>query len=126
MSILRDDDLAAEAERRASYRLHAVATKLSRKEAQAFAALATERGRKRGDLLRQLVLSEIARESTEPTVDAEFVEVIGIRLMLTNLLRPLMTGQRITPDVFDGILAEVKKRKRAVAVEARHESESAL
>jgi hypothetical protein len=46
--------------------------------------------------------------------------------MLTNLLRPLMTGQRITPDVFDGILAEVKKRKRAVAVEARQESEGAL
>jgi hypothetical protein len=46
MSILRDDDLAAEAERRASYRLHAVATKLSRKEAQAFATLAKERGRK--------------------------------------------------------------------------------
>jgi hypothetical protein len=126
MSILRDDDLAAEAERRASYRLHAVATKLSRKEAQAFAALAKERGRKRGDLLRQLILAEIARDSTEPTADVEFVEVIGIRLMLTNLLRPLMTGQRITPDVFDGILAEVKKRKRAVAVEARQESESAL
>ena len=33
--------------------------------------------------------------------------------MLTNLLKPLATGQKITPEVFDRIMVEVKKRKTA-------------
>jgi hypothetical protein len=45
--------------------------------------------------------------------------------MLTNVLKPLATGQKLTPEVFDGIMTEVKKRKRAVAVEARQEAERA-
>jgi hypothetical protein len=45
--------------------------------------------------------------------------------MLTNLLKPLLTGQKLTPEMFDGVMAEVKKRKRAVAIEARQEAERA-
>jgi hypothetical protein len=123
MTILREDNLAAEAEQRAGYRLHAVATKLNRKETQAFAALAKKRGRKRGDLLRQLVLAELDRESPESAASAELTEIVGLRLMLTNLLKPLATGQKLTAEMFDGIMVEVKKRKRAVAVEARQETE---
>ena len=50
MSILKDDDLSIEAAKRATYRLHAVATKLNLEETQAFASLAKKRGCKRGDL----------------------------------------------------------------------------
>ena len=42
----------------------------------------------------------------------ELTEIVGIRLMLTNLFRPLATGQKLTPEAFDNMLAEVKKRKR--------------
>ncbi len=52
-------------------------------------------------------------------------EIVGIRLMLTNLLKPLATGFKITPEVFDGIMVEVKKRKTALAVETKQDLERA-
>jgi hypothetical protein len=45
--------------------------------------------------------------------------------MLMNVLKPLAAGQKLTPEIFDGIMAEVKKRKKAVAIEARQEAERA-
>jgi hypothetical protein len=44
--------------------------------------------------------------------------------MLANLLKPIATGQKITPEVFDAIMAEVRKTKREVAVEAQRLQES--
>ena len=125
MPVLKDDDLLAKAELRAGYRLHVVATKLSQVESQRFAALAKKRGRRRGDLLRQFILDELSQENANPTSSLELVEIIGIRLLLTNALRPIATGQKVTPEIFDGVLAEVKRRKRAVALEAQQEAQGA-
>jgi ferredoxin len=44
--------------------------------------------------------------------------------MLMNVLKPLATGQKLTPEVFDNH-DEVKKRKDSVAVEARQDLERA-
>jgi len=63
--------------------------------------------------------------TTDAVARAELSEIVGLRLMLTNVLKPLATGQKLTPEVFDGIMTEVKKRKRAVAIEARQEAERA-
>jgi hypothetical protein len=117
MSILSQENLMGVAELRATFRLQAVATKLNIQENQAFEALAKKRGQTRGDLLRQLILRELRQDAGEATVSAELTEIIGLRLMLANLLKPLATGQKITPEVFDAIMAEVRKTKREVAVE---------
>jgi hypothetical protein len=45
--------------------------------------------------------------------------------MLTNLLRPLATGQKLTAETFDGIIAEVKKHKRTLAVQTQTDLERA-
>jgi hypothetical protein len=119
MSILSQENLMGVAELRATFRLQAVATKLNIQENQAFEALAKKRGQTRGDLLRQLILRELRQDAGEATVSAELTEIIGLRLMLANLLKPLATGQKITPEVFDAIMAEVRKTKREVAVEAQ-------
>ncbi len=79
----------------------------------------------RGELIRQLILDELARDSGDPPVSPELVEIIGLRLMLTNLLKPLTTGQKITPEVFDGTIAEVKKHKRSLAIKTRTDLEKA-
>lgn len=125
MPLLTEEQLEAEAEKRLTYRLTGVTTKLNPREVVAVERLAKKRGQQRGELIRQLILHELARDSAQQTAGAELTEIIGLRLMLTNLLKPLMTGQKITPEVFDGILAEVKKRKRSVAIEARQETEGA-
>jgi hypothetical protein len=125
MPLLSEDQLAAEAEKRETFRLVGVTTKLSPREVADVERLAKRRGQQRGELIRGLILDELTRDSGELTASAELSEIIGLRLMLTNVLKPLATGQKLTPEVFDGIMTEVKKRKRAVAVEVRQEAERA-
>ena len=125
MPLLSDEAMVQTAEQRASFRLTNVSSKLSRSETERFDALARRRCQQRGELIRRLILDELSRDGGEPAASAELSEIVGLRLMLTNVLKPLATGQKITPEVFDGIMTEVKKRKRAVAVEARLEAERA-
>jgi hypothetical protein len=123
MSFLNEEQLAAEAKAKASYRLIGVTTKLSPQEVEDIERLARKHGLQRGEFIRQLILDELACDSGDPPVSPELVEIIGVRLMLTNLLKPLTTGQKITPEVFDGIIAEVKKHKRSLAIKTRTDLE---
>jgi len=125
MSLFNDEQITAEAKAKTSYRLVGVTTKLSPREVEDIEGLARKHGLQRGEFIRQLILDELARDSGDPPVSAELVEILGIRLMITNLLKPLATGQKITPDVFDGIIAEVKKHKRGLAIKTRTDLEKA-
>jgi hypothetical protein len=125
MPLFSDDAMVQRAEQRASFRLTNVSSKLSQNETALFDALAKRRGQQRGEFIRRLILEELSRDSGEPTASAELSELVGIRLMLMNVLKPIAAGQKLTPEVFDGIMAEVKKRKKAVAVEARQDAERA-
>jgi hypothetical protein len=125
MPLISEDQLAAEAEKRETYRLVGVTTKLSPREVADIERLAKRRGQQRGELIRRLILDELTRESGEPIASAELCEIVGLRLMLMNVLKPLAAGQKLTPEVFDGIMTEVKKRKKSVAIEARQEAERA-
>ena len=122
MALLTEESLANIAEQRESFRLINVSSKLNRSEAQQFDALVRKRGLQRGELIRQLILRELREDAGKSTVSAELTETIGLRLMLTNLLKPIATGQRITPEVFDAIMAEVRKVKREIAVEAQEQA----
>jgi Ribbon-helix-helix protein, copG family len=125
MSLLGDETVAERAQQRDSFRLTNVSSKLTRSEAERLDKLAKKNGQQRGEFIRKLILDELARESGEPTVSIELTEIIGLRLMLTNLLRPLATGQKLTPETFDGIIAEVKKHKRTLAVQTQKDLERA-
>jgi hypothetical protein len=125
MSLLGDEEISEIARQRESFRLTNVSSKLNRIEAERLDDLAKKHGLQRGEFIRQLILDELARESGEPTVSTELTEIIGLRLMLTNLLRPLATGQKLTPETFDGIIAEVKKHKRTLAVQTQTDLECA-
>jgi hypothetical protein len=74
-------------------------------------------------LIRQLILRELRHDAGESAASPELTEIIGLRLMLTNLLKPVATGQKVTPEIFDAIMAEVRKTKREVAVEVQRQAE---
>jgi hypothetical protein len=57
MAILDEANLAAEALRRATYRVHHVGTKLNEGELRAFASLAMKRKQTQGELIRGLILA---------------------------------------------------------------------
>ena len=125
MSLLSDDDIAEAAQRREVFRERSVSTRLTRKETRNLDALAKSRGVQRGELIRQLIRDELARDSGTSAASTELTEIMGIRLMLTNLFRPLATGQKLTPEAFDNMVAEIKKRKRSVAEDALQDLERA-
>ena len=125
MPLLNDDAMVEKAEQRASFRLTNVSSKLSRSEADRLDLLVKKRGQQRGEFIRRLILDELARDSGSVPASTELTEIMGIRLMLTNLFRPLATGQKLTPEAFDNMVAEVKKRKRSVAEDALQDLERA-
>jgi hypothetical protein len=125
MAILEDSEIATKAEERTRFRLKSAGTKLNQQELRNLGVLAKRRGVRPGELIRKLILDELARDAGTEAASTELIEIMGIRLMLTNLFRPLATGQKLTPEAFDNMVAEVKKRKRSVAEDALQDLERA-
>jgi hypothetical protein len=125
MAILEDSEIATKAEERTRFRLKSAGTKLNQQELRSLGVLAKRRGVRPGELIRKLILDELARDAGTVAASTELTEIMGIRLMLTNLFRPLATGQKLTPEAFDNMVAEVKKRKRSVAEDAMQDLERA-
>jgi Ribbon-helix-helix protein, copG family len=126
MSLLNDETNTESVPQRESFRITNVSSKLNQSETERLDALAKRHGLQRGEFIRQLILDELARDSGEPNVSPELIEIIGLRLMLTNLLEPIATGQRMTPETFAAIVAEVKKHKRNLAVQTWTDLERTL
>ena len=125
MAILDDSEIATKAEERTRFRLKSAGTKLNQQELRNLGVLAKRRGVRPGELIRKLILDELARDAGTVAASTELTEIMGIRLMLTNLFRPLATGQKLTPEAFDNMVAEVIKRKRSVAEDALQDLERA-
>jgi len=125
MPIFSDSDIAAKAEERTRFRLKSAGAKLNQQELRDLEGLSKRRGLRPGELIRQLILDELARDAGTVPASTELTEIVGIRLMLTNFFRPLAIGQKLTPEAFDNLLAEVKRRKRSVAEDALQDLERA-
>ena len=109
------EDLAAQAAKRAEFRLHHVGTKLNEREVRELEELLAKRDQTQGEFIRGLILAEIERDRQGVRASVELEEITAIRLLLINLLRPLATGQPMPEKTFDGYIAEVKKRKAEAA-----------
>jgi hypothetical protein len=76
-----------------------------------------------GEWVRELVLRELRDNSGKEIPDPILSEVVGIRLLLVNLLRPQATGQTpFTAIGFESLLEEIKKVKRQVALDIQRDS----
>src|SRR5450759_4582734 len=115
MALLDEKNLAAEAAKRARYRVHHVGTKLNEAELHELEALAVKRKQTQAELIRGLILREIEQDKAGLRPSAEMVEITACRLLLVNLLGPLAKGEAMTPEAFDKIVDEVKKQKARVA-----------
>ncbi len=115
MALLDERNLAAEAAKRARFRVHHVGTKLNQAELHGLEVLAAKRKQTQAELIRGLVLREIEQDQTGLRPSAEMVEITACRLLLVNLLAPMAKGQAMTQEGFDGIVDEVKKQKARVA-----------
>jgi hypothetical protein len=124
MALLDEKNLAAEAAKRARFRVHHVGTKLNQTELHELEVLAAKRNQTQAELIRGLVLREIEQDRTGLRPSAEMVEITACRLLVVNLLGPLAKGQAMTPEVFDGIVDMVKRQKVRVATDRLKDHEA--
>jgi CRISPR/Cas system-associated protein Csm6 len=69
-------------------------------------------------------LREIEQDQTGLRPSAEMVEITACRLLVVNLLGPLIKGQVVTSEVFDGIVDMVKRQKVRVATDRLKDHEA--
>ena len=117
MALLDTDNLFASAEKRAAFRTVNVSSKLNRSEVDRLNALAEARGVQRGELVRELILRELDKPSPTHEPPADLTEIVGLRLLLTTVLKPLATGQQMSEQTFDAIVLEVRRSKTEIAAD---------
>lgn len=87
-------------------------TKLSATEFAAVAMAASAQGCALGEWVRDVILREVRRGSTS---DPSLAEILGVRLLLVNVLRPVAAGQKLAPEAFDKLLDEISNAKHQLA-----------
>ena len=123
MALMDEKAIAAGQLERSAYRLNTVATKISGQELVNLKALAARRRQCTSDLIRELILAELERDSGPSKVDPILSEIVGVRLLLVNLLRPQATGQAPYSTVgFEALLDQIKQVKRQVALDIQRDS----
>lgn len=112
MSILKDENARKSEADRDALRIYPVTTKLTKMERNAVTELANKQGIARGQWIRDLILIHLKDDSSR---DHTLAEVLGVRLLLVNILRPLAAGQRVLPEAFDKLLDEIRRAKYELA-----------
>jgi len=95
-------------------------TKLTASELAAVETAAAAHGCALGEWVRDVILREI-REG--PAIDPSLAEILGVRLLLVNVLRPLAAGESLAPEAFDKLLDEISEAKHKLAARLATHSE---
>jgi hypothetical protein len=93
-------------------RVFPVTAKLTKEELGKVTEFARSQGLARGEWIRGVILKEMREGSAS---DPSLAEILGVRLLLVNVLRPLAAGQRLTPEAFDKLLDEISEAKHVLA-----------
>jgi hypothetical protein len=93
-------------------RVFPVTAKLTKEELGRVTEFAKSHGLARGEWIRDVILREVRGGSA---CDPSLAEILGVRLLLVNVLRPLAAGQRLTPEAFDKLLDEISEAKHVLA-----------
>jgi hypothetical protein len=101
-------------------RVFPVTTKLTKEEQGKVTEFARSQGLARGEWIRDVILREVRGASAS---DPSLAEILGVRLLLVNVLRPLAAGQRLTPEAFDRLLDEISDAKHELAAKLATPSE---
>ncbi len=86
--------------------------KLTEDEARLVDEVATTKGVPRSEWMRDVILRELR---SEPASDPSLAEILGVRLLLVNVLRPLAAGQSMSLEVFDKLLDQISNLKHEMA-----------
>jgi hypothetical protein len=112
MPLLAQHNDSERAQRKTVFRNATVCLKLTQQEVKLLDQIATAKGMARSEWMRDVILRELRGDSAN---DPSLAEILGVRLLLVNVLRPLAAGQRLAPEAFDKLLDEISEAKHALA-----------
>ena len=92
-------------------RVFPVTAKLTKEELGRVTDFARSQGLARGEWIRDVILREVGGTASDPSL----AEILGVRLLLVNVLRPLAAGQFLAPEAFDKLLDEISDAKYKLA-----------
>lgn len=107
MAILENETGTISDADRAANRVCPVTVKLTQDEHRAVTEHAEGLGQARSEWMRDVLLREVQQPPNDPLLE----EVVGIRLFLINVLRPLAGGQQMPAEAFDKLLENIGTRK---------------
>ncbi|HXM12539.1 MAG TPA: hypothetical protein VN946_21485 [Terriglobales bacterium] len=112
MEILRASRDAISDSDQSLNRVFPVTAKLTKEERATVTEFARSQRLARGEWIRNVILREVRGASAS---DPSLAEILGVRLLLVNVLRPLAAGERLTPEAFDKLLDEISDAKHQLA-----------
>jgi hypothetical protein len=112
MGILKATARAISDSDRVLNRVFPVTAKLTKEELCRVTEFARSQGLARGEWIRDVILKEMGEGVAS---DPSLAEILGVRLLLVNVLRPLAAGLTLTPEAFDKLLDEISEAKHKLA-----------
>jgi hypothetical protein len=98
-----------------------VSAKLSANELSQFEEIAGRCNLTNSAMIRKLILEKIQTEKGPPKADPLLAEIVAVKLILVNLLPPLVCDQEpMTKQRVEAIIDEIKKVKHKVALEIQN------
>jgi hypothetical protein len=112
MSLLPTQDETKKPGHKTVFRNTTRCLKLTENEARLLDEVATAKGVPRSEWMRDVILREL---HSEPASDPSLAEILGVRLLLVNVLRPLAAGQNMSFEAFDKLLDQISNLKHEMA-----------
>ena len=94
-----------------------VTVKFTESELRLVTEHATQIGQARSEWLREVILRELAKSSETPDAGPILTEIVGLRMLLHNVLKPLIVGQKMSSETFDALALHVRREKAQAAME---------
>ena len=95
-------------------RTKSIGFKVSEEEYARLETAAQADGRTLGEWCREVILRGGSASDAERH-DPALAEIVGVRLLLVNVLRPLAAGEKMAPEAFDKMLDQISEVKHQLA-----------
>jgi hypothetical protein len=100
-------------------RTKSIGFKVSEEEYAQLETAAQAGGSTLGEWCRKAVLAS-AREAEMR--DPALAEIVGVRLLLVNVLRPVAAGEKLAPEAFDKLLDQISEVKHELAAKLQQQA----
>ncbi len=105
-------------------RTRSAGAKVTEEEYAQIEKLAEARGLNVSEWCREAMLREMGGGSVDDAGrrDPALAEIVGVRLLLVNVLRPLAAGERLSPEAFDKMLDQISEVKHELAAKLQQQA----